>query len=83
MLGNEYGKTLPFTFNKRRNAVSSVDGCSNAVDIENKFAVNFQEACLPNNPDRSEQLRAKFKANIYILCHCSKAITCQIRSAEK
>ena len=25
-------------------------------------AVNFQEACLPNNPDRTEQLRAKFEA---------------------
>ena len=67
MLGNEYGKTLPFTFNKRHTAVSSVDGCSNAVDIENKFAVNFQEACLPNNPDCSDQLRAKFEANIYML----------------
>ena len=42
--------------NKRRTTVSSVYGCSNAVDIANKFAVNFQEAT--NNNNNNDRLTA-------------------------
>jgi len=52
--------------------VNCVDEGTNATDITNKFAINFQKACLPNNPDRNDKRKDELETKFNNYCPDSK-----------
>ena len=55
-------KTWKNKVNEWHTVVNYVDGCTNATDIANAFATNFEQACLPNNSDHNNKLKNQFEA---------------------
>ena len=57
---DSFWRTWRAKFCSNNNRATVIDGCTDELDIANKFATVFQSACMPNSDTRHDELKSEF-----------------------